>query len=454
MSGWVLRMGNVIIEGYDCATQTSLINTPIDTSGNINSFVENFVVFGESRCSTDLSTYDYCQKGYNIRFTIKNVNIFNITKTKDTLSNNIKVLTKMYDAIDTFNVNDPNPFKSADVVNQPKPCVCYTKIMDNFYTYYINKSNYNSTSANVYYSVIRYFFDVYDVANKITYTGMGNLMGDYTSNYYDKFVSNTNNKYTVPNEIQTETVNLMNPNFEYYLNYYSRYLLLNATGSKPALLSFIIKLAHILRASYNNIDISDGTGKEFYSISSNPFPNNPNKARQSNSNISNIITKVKSKTFKDYDSKKPSSGSTPTKDTTNVLNNIVDRKYFVAYLTAIKQAIKNPDKNALSKVDENANWDPTNLLISDDSSKSMLLTDEFRLDMDPNNMYYLMDYFGEFDKRTNTYKINSTGLIVLKQLSEDNKKIIYDYLDRMCILAFTPVKYGGEVNYDRWMFYK
>ena len=452
MSGWASHMKNVIIEGYDCATQASLIDTPINTSPNINSFVRNFIVLKENRCLTDLSIYDYCQKGYNINFTVKNINIFNITKTKDTLSNNIKVLTKMYDAIDTFNVKDPNPFKGQDVVNQPKPCVCYTKIMENFYTYYINNKNYDSNSVNVYYSVIRYFFDVYDVANKITYTGLGNFSGDYTPNYYDKFVSNKN-EYTVPKEIQTETVNLMNPNFEYYLNYYSRYLLLNATGGvrKPLILSLIIDFAHILRASYNNIDLSDGTGKEFYNISSNPFPN---KAIQSNSNIRNIITKVKSKTFQDYDSQNPFSGSTPTKDTTNILNSIVDRKYFVAYLTAIKHAINYPDRNALSKVDEKENWDPTNQFINDDFSKSMLLTDEFLLDTDPNNMYNLMDCFGEFNKITNTYKANSTGLIILKQLSEDNKKNISDYLDRMCILAFTPIKYGGEINYDRWMFYK
>lgn len=461
-------MSGVVIEGFDCVSETPIVDSVIDTYSIINSYIKNFVYFGNNRCLTDLSTYDYCKHFYTINIKIKNIALFNLTKTKyilsekheilraDELSNNIKVLTKMYDAIKTFDVKDPNPFGGKDPVNQPKPCRCYTKIMDNFDKYYIKTSNYDSITPNAYYSVIRYFFDVYDATNKITYTGMGNLKGDYTQDYYDTFVTNSEIEYIAPSEIQTEIVDLMNADFKYYLNYYSRYLLLNAPESKYVVLSFINNLAHVLRANYNNIDVADGEGgitKAFYDISSNPFPN---KAKQVNSNIhiNDIIKKVKSKTFKDYEQENNNSGSTPTKDTTNVLNRIVDRKYFVAYLTAVKQAIVNTDKDVLSKVDVNQDWDPTNQVINNDFSKSMLLTDQFLLDADPNHMYDLMDYFGEFDKLTNKYKVNPIGLIVIKQLSEDHKKIISDYLDRMCILAFTPVKYGGEVNYDRWMFYK
>jgi hypothetical protein len=39
-------------------------------------------------------------------------------------------------------------------------------------------------------------------------------------------------------------------------------------------------------------------------------------------------------------------------------------------------------------------------------------------------------------------------------MSIEEQSCVVDYLERMSILIFTPVKYGGTVNYDRWMFFK
>ena len=428
------------VEGFDCASESPLTKESIDTSSTISSYFGLFVNFVNDRCSSDLTGYDLCSASDDIKIDINMKNT--IPTNNDKIKNDIGALSKIYDTVKTMADNSENPFYSVSVVNIPKPCGCYKQIMINFEHHYKIQLKYTSTNLNTYYSVIRYFFDVENPTDKIVYTGLGNYPGVYTTNYYDKFIVDGN--YNPPNEItsETETVNLLNPSYNYYLNYYGQYLLMNSREiKKPMILSFIFNIAAILRTQYTGI----------YDIEINPFPG---KLTTQTAAIPAIIEKIRYKTFTDYDKNGKCSGTTLSKHAVDILNNLTDRKYFVAYLKAVIYAINNQNEALLANVDKNTNWDPIGAIIKHtDLDSTMLLSDRYLFGTNPKHMFDLMEYFGHFDKHENKYILNNNGLIVVKQMSIDDSKCVIDYLERMSVLAFTPVKYGSVVNYDRWMFY-
>ena len=432
------------VEGFDCATESPLTTEPIDTSSTISSYFELFVDFVNNRCSSDLTGYDLCSASDDIKIDINMKNV--IPTNNDNIKNDIGALSKIYDAVNTTNAivdNTNNPFYSVSTANLPKPCGCYKQIMVNFEQHYKIPMKYTSTNLNTYYSVIRYFFDVENPTDKIVYTGLGNYSGDYTMDYYSKFTDSDGN-YHPPTEItaETEIVNLLNQSYNYHLNYYGQYLLMKSKDIKKSkILSFIFNIAAILRTQYTGI----------YDIEIELFPG---KKTTQTATIPAIIKKIRYKTFTDYDDNGKCSGTTLSKHAVDVLNKLSDRKYFVAYLKAVIYAINNPNEAMLATVDKATNWDPIGAIIKHtELDSTTLLSDRYLFDTNPKHMFDLMEYFGHFDKHENKYILNKNGLIVVKQMSIDDSKCVIDYLERMCVLAFTPVKYGGVVNYDRWMFY-
>jgi hypothetical protein len=180
-----------------------------------------------------------------------------------------------------------------------------------------------------------------------------------------------------------------------------------------------------------------------YDTTLNPFP-----GQKIYTNIINsIINKARYKTFEDW-TEGTCSGSTLNANAQKTLSNITDKKYFVAYLKSVIQAIQTPIGTTSTPYND---WDS---IINDVyDNNTMLLTDPYLLSNTADNVYNLMEIFGHFDPRTNTYTLNDKGVLMVGQLSNDSKKCVLDYLNRISVLVFVPVKYGGEVNYDPWGFF-
>jgi hypothetical protein len=401
------RMSASATEGFDCASETALLNSPLDTGVYITRVKNAFV------SSTT-----------------------NIAYTNEDIKNVIAAFTKIYRTIEKSE-GSYNPFYGKDVVNPPKSCGCYNTIAQNFDAYYLTPQNYDSSDQKVYFSALRYFFDIEDSANRIIYTGLGNYSGTYVEDYYDRFL--TGGSYTAPSEIIGETVYLANPKFKYYLNYFSKYLLLNSESvNKSDILDMIVLAANQLLTQYT---------ADRYDKNLNPFPG---KKLRVNS-LPYIVKKTRLRTFSDSNAGDPCGGSFLNANSQKILNAITDKKYFVAYLKGVIQAIQG---YASGTTTEYRDWDPNGLIMNDVSDPNiMLLTDKYLLTNSRDNVYHLMEQFGHFDPITNEYTLNSTGKIVVAQMSADVKKCAIDYLTKMCILAFAPIKYGGPVNYDRWGFF-
>jgi hypothetical protein len=393
-------------EGFDCASETALFNTALDTGVYIKGVKTAFV------SSTTSIAY-----------------------TNDNIRNVIAAFTKIYRTIEKSE-SSYNPFYGRDVVNLPKSCGCYNTIAKNFDTYYFTLKNYDSSDQKVYFSALRYFFDIEDSKNHVIYTGLGNYRGSYVQDYYDRFLKG--GSYTAPSEIIGETVYLANPKFKYYLNYFSKYLLLNSqTVKKTDILNMIVAAANQLLTKY-----TDGT----YDKSLNPFPGEKLRVND----LPGIVMKARSNTFADSNDGVLCSGSKLNTNAQKILNAITDKKYFVAYLKGVIQAIQGYTSGTTA----NSDWDPNGLIINDAYDPDvMLLSDTYLLSNSADNVYNLMEQFGHFDPLSNTYTLNSTGNSVIKQMSVDVKKCAVDYLEKMCVLAFVPTQYGGEVNYDRWGFF-
>jgi len=473
------------IEGFGCAIEDVFTNTKSPNTGIVMiQYFQLFVSFAivgneiQNVCTTKMKDYDVCNAG---SFPVINISYMNNTSFKDnsaTLVNYIKVLTKMYNEIRVFT-------PMIETISSPPSLSCrsYIQIMKNFYDYYINERRYNSSDIKTYHSIVRFFFDVEDPMKKKVYTGLGDydIKGiSYTKDYYTKFtIVNANDAtapvYTVRNEITEETVDLMNSNYIYHLNVYSEFLLSNSseltdeqkilirkstlsifnslksssnnTIDKESIQYMIIQIAHLMRYKYNKMV------KTPYNIFKNAFPGK--NLPTTESDISKIIKKIRKRTFEDSDPMISCSGSdNMTANTIDILNNVSDRKYFVSCLKAVINAIKSADESQLS--DASDKFDISSVVNTNDlnSYNSALLQSAFQLSSNPENMYNTMEYFGTFDKRTNRYTLNDVGLSIIKQMSIEEQSCVVDYLERMSILIFTPVKYGGPVNYDRWMFFK
>ena len=398
-------------EGFDCATETSLLSVKYDTGSYIND-----VIF-----LTEKSP---------------------ITYTEDEIYNIIGMLTKIYDVINNEKMNGEqtyNPFYGVDVVNPPKSCGCKNTISGNFDTYYKEKGYNVSTNRTFYFSFLRFFFDIEDPKQKKVYTGLGDYPGSYNQDYYSMFFKN--GAYIVPNEITTPSVYLVNPKFKYHLNYLSKYILINSESvSKDNIMEMIVDAANALKTQYTSINNKN------YDTNLNPFPG----MRMHSNDLPTIISKARYKTFNDWNNNNVCSGTTLYKNARKILDVITDKKYFVSYLKSVKQAILGRTVVSGSYYD----WDPDNKIINDITDMdTMLLTDAYLLSNSADNVYNLMELFGHFDPLSNTYTLNTTGDMVIKQMSVDVKKCVIDYLDRICVLAFVPTQYGGEVNYDRWGFF-
>jgi len=467
-------------EGFSCAVEKVLTNTlPPNTGIVMIQYLQLFVTFEivdnqlQNVCTTKMKDYDVCNAGSFPDINISYMNNTSFKDNKTTLMKYISVLTKMYNAIDVYTpviMTDSNSFT----------CKCYNYIMQNFYDYYISERRYNSSDIKTYHSIVRFFFDVVDPTLKKVYTGMGDYDGTYNKDYYTKFiVVNANDinapDYAVPDAIQNEPVDLMNSKYEYNLNVFSEFLLSNSnkltdeesktlrnstlsifnslksssdsTIDKETIQYMIKQIAHLMRYKYNKMV------KTPYNILKNVFPGNTISNEEGN--ISKIIKKIRNRTFMDSDpTTLCSGGDNMTDNTINILNDVVDRKYFVSYLKAVINAIKSANQSQLSgasdSFDISSIVDTNNL----DSHNSVLLQSAFQLSSNQENIYNTMEYFGTFDKRTNRYILNDVGLSIIKQMSIEEQSCVVDYLERMSILIFTPVKYGGTVNYDRWMFFK
>ena len=410
-------------EGFNCATETSIANTPFDSTTLVSNLFRLF---------TTVPKY-----------------------TKDDIYDILKVLTKIYTAIQTTHLSSDqpdNPFYGNDLVNRPSSCKCKDVISSNFQTRYLDLSkhvisdavyNQKGPASKNYGSVLRYFLDIEDPSTKTIYTGMGNYHGAYTQNYYSNFNQYISNGiYTPPSEIQTETTWLINPTFNYYLNYYSKYLIIHLlenpmtssiSDAKSVLLNRIIEIAQRLTRQL----------AAPYDTTRNPFP-----GQKIYTNIINsIINKARYKTFEDW-TEGTCRGSTLNAKAQKTLSNITDKKYFVAYLKSVIQAIQTPIGTTSTPYND---WDS---IINDVyDNNTMLLTDPYLLSNTADNVYNLMEIFGHFDPRTNKYTLNDKGVLMVGQLSNDSKKCVLDYLNRISVLVFVPVKYGGEVNYDPWGFF-
>jgi hypothetical protein len=393
-------------EGFDCASETALLNTPLDTGVYITRVKNAFV--------SSKTTIAY---------------------TNEDIKNVIAALTKIYRTIQKSE-SSYNPFYGKDVVNPPKSCGCYHTIAQNFDAYYLTPKNYDSRDQKVYLSALRYFFDIEDSKNHVIYTGLGNYAGSYMQDYYHLFLRG--GSYTAPSEIIGETVYLANPKFKYYLNYFSKYLLLNSqTVNNSDILGMIVLAANQLLTQY--------TGS-IYDKNLNPFPGKQLRANQ----LPYIVMKARSKTFADSTDGELCSGSKLNANSQKILNAIPDKKYFVAYLKGVIQAIQRYASGATT----NSDWDPNGLIIKDAYDPDvMLLSDTYLFSNGPDNVYNLMEQFGHFEPLTNVYTLNTTGNLVVGQMSVDVKRCVVDYLEKMCVLAFAPIQYGGEVNYDRWGFF-
>ena len=402
------RMYSTTTEGFDCASDAELLDTPFDTGPYIDG------VFNLFESSNILKQF-----------------------SNDDIKRLVAVLTNIYKTFETAEISPKrNPFYGTDLKNPPKPCGCYMTIAQNFNVYYLIPKRYQSSNQTEYFSVLRYFFDVEDSANETVYTGLGNYKGAYTENYYNEFFKA--GSYTVPSEITNEPTNLMNPGFKYHLNYFSKYLLIHTQSvNKKDMMQLILKLADNVLKKYTG-----GT----YDRNLNPYPGKKIHV----TDLQKIVKKARSKTFADSNSGELCSGSKLNTNSQKTLNAITDKKYFVAYLKSVIQAIQGNTSGTTSSYQD---WDPNGWIMNNNPDHDMILSDTYLLSNSVDNVYNLMEQFGHFDPLTNTYTLNTTGNLVIQQMSVDVKKCAVDYLEKMCVLAFAPIQYGGEVNYDRWGFF-
>jgi hypothetical protein len=402
------RMSGTIAEGFDCASDAELLDTPFDTGVYIDGIF-------------NLLASSNIMKGFS----------------NDDIKRLVAVFTNIYKTFETTEISPKrNPFYGTDMRNPPKPCGCYMTIAQNFDVYYLTPKRYHSSNQTEYFSVLRYFFDVEDSANGVVYTGLGNYKGAYSENYYNEFFKES---YTVPSEITNEPTNLMNPGFKYHLNYFTKYLLIHTQAvNKQDMMEVIVKLSNKLLSKYTG-----GT----YDKNLNPFPGK----KMHVTDLQKIVKKARSKTFTDSNSGEVCSGSKLNANAQKILNAITDKKYFVAYLKGVIQAIQ---RNTSGTTGEYHDWDPNGLILNNVvEHDAIILSDTYLLSNSVDNVYNLMEQFGHFDPLTNTYTLNTTGILVIQQMSVDVKKCVVDYLEKMCVLAFAPIQYGGEVNYDRWGFF-
>ena len=400
-----------IYEGFDCASETDLLGTTIDTGSYIQDIRDTIKT-----------------SGFTTNHIYTNAEVLNIMTMLTNVYGEIKVA-------ETSTDQSNNPFYGIDVVNLPKSCGCRNAIMSNYETVYKGQTRYNLTDLTAFFSILRYFFDVEDPSNNKVYTGLGNYTGSYNQDYYNTFLDGKGT-YTVPAEITNETTYLISDKYKYHLNYFSKYLLIHSSSiHKKDILTMIINAANTVMNNYNGI----------YDTNLNPFPG---KSIHTNE-LPAIIDKARYKTFTDWEAG-VCTGNTLNLNAQKILTAITDKKYFVAYVKAVINAIQGQTSTGTYQ-----DWDPQGLIINDVSGKdTMLLTDDLLLSNSADNVFNLMEKFGHFDKLSNVYTLNTTGNSIVQQMSIDAKTCTVDYLERMCVLIFVPIQYGGEVKYDGWGFFQ